>query len=156
MACPVARPIGGSRGGAVDSPCPIERLLVVADLADAPWLAEAVQAYLDGEKIEAALGLSGPPSGGGVTPRRAYLRRRRDRHLQNAWRSVPGDLGPWQRSIELDKECRRIESLWSGLRRHDEPPANLNPVRAHVFRAKKIGEELPSLRQLPNLCSVID
>lgn len=135
------------------SRCPIEALLRVADIASAPWLKRAIRDYLQGAALDEALGLSGAP--GRPTARTRYLRRRRDHFLHQAWLEIPGELGPFERSEALERECRRVESLWPSLRHRSDPPANFNAVRRGIFHALQTGETLPKLRQLHSICTAL-
>ena len=136
-------------------PGPIERLLDVAERADAPWLLEAIERHLSGEPIAEALELAGDHRR--PTAARAYLLARRDEHLRAAWRAVQGATGPTARTLVLHAECRRIESLWPAVGGLSEPPERFDEVRRHVWHAMhhaaRAGADLPQFRRLHDICT---
>lgn len=119
------------------------------DVSVREWLREGLARWLNASEataLEAALGLAA--ARGEPTVRRVLARARRDAWLCEAWRLVSDGaaLGPWQRSVLLTRELRTFETRgpWRRLRDAAEPPAELDPLRAAIFRALKAGAPLPS------------
>lgn len=123
---------------------PIDRLLRIAerlrgldDAENADWLMTAVMRHVEtGELIDRALGLSGNL---GRSPRFDYLRRERNRHLDEALRNVGGEYA--RLVAEIDYFETRILPAWRG--RHD-PPGDWTPVRAAIHRAFRVGMKVPA------------
>lgn len=123
---------------------PIDRLLDIAerlrgsgDTENAEWLREAVMRHIEtGELIDRALGLSGNL---GRSPRFDYLRRERNRHLDEALRHVGGEYA------RLAAEIHRFETrLLPAWRHRHDPAGDWQPVRVAIHRAFRVGMAVPA------------
>lgn len=127
----------------------LDELLALAS-SGPDWLRDGLERYLCSDaSLEAALGLTGTS---GLTARRAFKKRHRDELLREAWRSIIGALGPWERTQSLWSECRRVESLMPSLRHLTNPPAHFSPIRRLIFEAFRTGEPMPSPGHLHRIC----
>lgn len=123
---------------------PIDRLLVIAerlraldDTENADWLTEAIMRHVEtGELIDRAFGLSGNL---GRSPRFDYLRRERNRHLDEALRNVGGEYARLVAEIRCFET--RLLPVWQ--HRHD-PPGDWTPVRVAIHRAFRVGITVPA------------
>lgn len=123
---------------------PIDRLLGIAerlrgleDTENADWLHEAVMRHVEaGELIDRALGLSGNL---GRSPRFDYLRRERNRHLDEALHHIGGEYA--RLATEIHRFETRILPAWR--HRHD-PPGDWPPVRVAIHRAFRVGIAVPA------------
>lgn len=123
---------------------PIDRLLGIAeqlhglgDAENADWLRAAVMRHVEtSELIDRVLGLSGNL---GRSPRFDYLRRERNRHLDEALRNVDGEYA--RLAAEINCFERRILPAWR--HRHD-PPDDWPAVRVAIHRAFRIGMAVPA------------
>lgn len=114
-----------------------ERLRALDDAGNADWLRAAVMRHVEtGELIDRALGLSGNL---GRSPRFDYLRRERNRHLDEALRNIGDEYA------RLAAEIQRFESrLLPAWRHRHETPGNWPPVRVAIHRAFRVGIAVPS------------
>ncbi|MDO9010777.1 MAG: hypothetical protein Q7U78_03060 [Gallionella sp.] len=123
---------------------PIDRLLGIAerlraldDTENADWLRSAVMRHVEtGELIDRAFGLSGNL---GRSPRFDYLRRERNRHLEEALHHVGGEYA------RLAEEICRFESRLLPMWRHRlEAPGDWSPVRVAIHRAFRVCATVPT------------
>jgi hypothetical protein len=115
----------------------VERLRGLDDTGDANWLREAVMRHVEsGELIDRAFGLSGSL---GRSPRFDYLRRERNRHLEEALRHVGGEYA----RLVAEINCFETRILPAWRHRHD-PLGDWPPVRAAIHRAFRVGMTVPA------------
>lgn len=109
------------------------------------WLISGLVAWLEEKNpLEEALGLN-------RAKRNARLYARRNHHLRSAWRHLEGT--PWARSIDLQRELQRFETvLWPTWRIRPEPPAGASALRTELFLAMKACLPPRALERLHDIC----
>jgi hypothetical protein len=125
-------------GNPIDSLVRIaEQLRSAGDMAHAEWIDTAITRHIEtGDSLDRALGLSGSL---GRSPRFAYLRRERGRHLADALRHLGDDLP------RLADEIKRFETrVLRALRCRSSPPADWSPARVAIHRAFLVGLSVPA------------
>lgn len=126
-------------------PDPLNNLLRCTDFVArhdpdlAIWLREAVLAHIrEGTPLDRALELSGSL---GRSARFAWMRTRRDAHLQRALVLLEGN------HAALAEEVRRyLRRLPSCVRAQQEPPSDWPEWRREIHRAAAIGLPMPESR----------
>lgn len=107
------------------------------------WFAKGVmRAVRDGGSLDEALGLTGA---GRRELRTRLLLVRRDQLIADAAAAVALDdaLAEWPRCLRLADEVGRLQRAWPRVRMLADPPTDWPESRQLLFRAAKVGRDLP-------------
>lgn len=139
---------------------PLENLLAALDLVRqhgspglAAWFSGAIEAYLEGGRLEDCLSLSAQPFQ--RTARTRHQHQLRAKHLTEAWGAVSREpIGPWTRGRKLAGEIAKFQvNAWPEWQHVEEPPPEATTVQGALFYAAKCGKRLPtSPKQLVRIC----